>query len=153
MRHLNRIVVHHSASPLSTTRDEIDTWHRAKGWDGVGYHFVIEGDGTIRVGRPLDTPGAHARGHNADSVGICVVGNNQVAQYRWTGPQVDALRRLVHGLCTVFPTIRFVSGHGHLAGSATACPGLTLTQLEEMLNITGRDVYGRADGADPGLTP
>ena len=52
MRQINKIVVHHSASKQSTTRDQIDRWHKDRGWSGVGYHYVIESDGsTIREDR------------------------------------------------------------------------------------------------------
>src|SRR4051812_248280 len=34
------IVIHHSASP-SGSMAIFDKEHKAKGWDGVGYHFVI----------------------------------------------------------------------------------------------------------------
>lgn len=70
------IVVHCSAtSPEADWKlEDIDRAHRKKGWLGVGYHFVIERDGTIRKGRDLDRVGAHAYGHNNHSIGICLSG-------------------------------------------------------------------------------
>jgi N-acetylmuramoyl-L-alanine amidase len=53
---------------------EIDSWHKANGWDGCGYHKIIRRDGTVENGRPLNVMGAHVGGHNKDNLGICVVG-------------------------------------------------------------------------------
>ena len=55
--------------------DEIRLWHtRDNGWSDIGYHYVIKRDGTIEGGRPEEVPGAHTRGHNTNSIGICMVG-------------------------------------------------------------------------------
>ncbi len=53
---------------------EIRKWHLAQGWRDIGYHFVIDIDGAIEVGRPLATVGSHVLGHNANSIGIVYVG-------------------------------------------------------------------------------
>ena len=53
---------------------DIDRWHRERGWLKIGYHYVIKRDGTVETGRELEEVGAHAKGHNAISVGICMVG-------------------------------------------------------------------------------
>jgi hypothetical protein len=70
------LIVHCSAT--SEKQDigakEIDSWHRAKGWSGIGYHFVIRRDGTIEQGRALHKYGAHAYGYNKVSLGICMIG-------------------------------------------------------------------------------
>lgn len=75
-RAITSIAIHCSATPAG--RDvraaTIRAWHLAKGWSDIGYHFVIDLDGTIEVGRPLRTAGAHVAGHNARSIGICYVG-------------------------------------------------------------------------------
>ena len=69
-----RIIIHHSLSG-DVSAETIDGWHRARGWDVCGYHFVIRFDGRVETGRHLHLSGAHAYGRNADSIGICVVGN------------------------------------------------------------------------------
>ena len=70
------IVWHCSATaPKHNTKlEDIRRWHKEKGWSDVGYHFVIERDGKIRAGRHPDSVGAHVRGHNHNSIGICLVG-------------------------------------------------------------------------------
>ena len=71
MRTITLIIIHCSAvRPYQTsTAAQIDSWHRARGWNGIGYHYVILRDGTVQPGRPEDAVGAHCVGHNAHSIG------------------------------------------------------------------------------------
>lgn len=128
MRAIDRIVVHHSASDLDTTTADIDEWHTAKGWSGCGYHFVIEGDGRLVLGRPVDRVGAHVAGHNEGSVGICVVGDNTTLAQRWTQAQVRALKHTVDVLSVMFQGAE-VCGHRDMPGAKTECPGLDVRAL------------------------
>ena len=75
-RRIDGIVIHCSDNlPTSKiTAADIDKEHRRRGWNGIGYHFVILPDGTIETGRPLTSPGAHVSGHNNHTVGICYIG-------------------------------------------------------------------------------
>ena len=121
MRQINKIVVHHSASKQSTTRDQIDRWHKDRGWSGVGYHYVIESDGSIMMGRPFGKVGAHTKGNNGDSIGVCVVGNYEQIDSMTLG-QHQSLVVLLHGLMGQFDlAVDDVYGHRELG--ATACPG------------------------------
>ena len=76
MRKISEIIVHCSAT--AELRDfgakDIDLWHKAQGWDCIGYHYVVRIDGTIEEGRPVERIGAHCKGHNAYSIGVCYVG-------------------------------------------------------------------------------
>ena len=129
---LSRIVVHHSASPRETTTAAlIDGWHRAREWDGIGYHYVIEADGRIVPGRPLDVVGAHVAGQNQLSVGICVVGDNTRSGEEWSGPQSRALGVLVTALDNVLGRPLMVVRHCDLA--ATQCPGLSDAKWFDLL--------------------
>jgi len=79
----NKIVVHHTGgtdrNPLADTSEHtakgVEAWHLGKGWDGIGYHYFIEKDGEVWKGRPEHRNGAHARGYNTTSIGICLAGN------------------------------------------------------------------------------
>ena len=73
MRHINEIIIHCSATPEGRdyTVADIDRWHKARGWRGIGYHYVIYRDGSVHAGRPVEQIGAHCTGHNANSIGIC----------------------------------------------------------------------------------
>ena len=129
MRTLSRIIIHHSASPRETTTlEDIRGWHKSRGFTDIGYHYIIEGDGTIREGRPINTVGAHCRGHNRTSIGICVVGNNLEAEHKWTGSQVMRLRLLLGRLKDECGTLAIV-GHRDVPGAVTLCPGLDVRTL------------------------
>ena len=92
-RTIKRIIIHHSASPVSTTVEDIDRWHKERGWRGIGYHYVCLEDGSIAEGRHINKRGAHTRGHNTDSIGICITGNFQ--DYHCPKPRFDKLMAFV----------------------------------------------------------
>jgi N-acetyl-anhydromuramyl-L-alanine amidase AmpD len=125
-RATNFIVIHCSATRPSQDigRDEIDAWHRARGWTGIGYHCVIRRDGSAEMGRAWDTVGAHVEGHNADSVGLCLVGgldaHGQPAP-DYTDRQWDALWALVQAMRLTYPEAE-VRGHRDFPGVTKACP-------------------------------
>lgn len=125
MREVNEIIVHCTATPegRDVSTDDIDKWHRQRGFSCIGYHYVILIDGTLQVGRPLDKVGAHCKGHNAHSIGIAYVGGidiyGQYADTR-TVEQRATMATLIDFLCKSFSTIKIVSGHRDYA--ARACP-------------------------------
>ena len=98
-------VIHHTASP-DVSVATIDRWHRARGWAGCGYHFVIRRDGTVEAGRPLDRKGAHAKGRN-NRIGIALCGYDA-----FTKEQIEALRHVLHQY-----------GIKHIECHHSACPG------------------------------
>ena len=73
-RAIDTIIVHCSATPAGRDNSAADIrrWHRQRGFSDIGYHFVVRLDGTIEAGRPLELPGAHCRGHNLRSIGVCL---------------------------------------------------------------------------------
>lgn len=81
MRPLNRIILHSTATPegRDVTVEEIRDWHLARGWNDIGYHFVIYRNGTIKKGRDVSEQGAHTLGHNEDSIGIVYVGGTDLS--------------------------------------------------------------------------
>lgn len=105
------IVVHHSESPCWTTVADIDRWHRERGFDEIGYNFVITCDGVIHPGRALTKVGAHAKGRNADHIGICLIGTDN-----FTPSQHAALHTLLEQLTAQY-TIRTIERHHD------RCPG------------------------------
>ena len=128
MAPIRRIVIHHSASPRETTFEQIEGWHLAKGWDAIGYHYLIDGDAKVHVGRPIVFQGAHAKGANRDSIGICVTGDNTRGGMEWSHEQRVRLRELVAALRTALPGVE-VMGHREVPGAATACPGEDVSWL------------------------
>ena len=101
-RRTKYIVVHCSATGPDSDigADEIDDMHRRRAppFDRIGYHAVIRRTGTIEFGRHFDDPGAHVKGHNYQSVGICLVGGVDAdgkAENNFTPSQMLALRSLL----------------------------------------------------------
>ena len=96
-------------------REEIDLWHRRRGWNGVGYHYIVRRDGRLEVGRGEEEAGAHCKGHNKDSIGICLVGGIQdgtksKAVNDYTPKQWETLKQLVLELRGKYPEANIV-GH------------------------------------------
>ena len=76
MRNINEIIVHCAATPEGKdfTVADIRRWHKARGWSDIGYHYVVYRDGSVHKGRPVSKVGAHVRGRNRNTIGICYIG-------------------------------------------------------------------------------
>ena len=121
------LIIHHSASPRNITTSQIRHWHvKGRGWSDIGYNYVIEAEGEVVIGRPLSLVGAHCKGHNHNSIGVCVVGDNTKSKHQWSMKQIASLQDLIFGLKLVFPGVE-VKGHRDIA--ATLCPGVDVRQL------------------------
>ena len=122
------MVVHHSASSLSTVVEDIRRWHvEERGWSDIGYHWVIESDGRLCLGRSVYLMGAHVRGRNKESLGVCLVGDNTIETRKWNKKQIGTLKELSKACQLVFPDLRVV-GHRDLS-ETTACPGLDIQEV------------------------
>ena len=75
-KRIKQVILHCSATPegKDVTVDTIREWHLARGFNDIGYHFVIYRDGSIHQGRNIDTVGAHCTNQNSNSVGVCYIG-------------------------------------------------------------------------------
>ena len=118
-RRTDFIVVHCSATPPDSDigADEINDWHESRGWNGIGYHAVIRRDGQIEFGRHFDAIGAHVKGHNARSVGVCLVGGvdeDGKAEDNFTPDQGESLMNLLGMLRCAYPGAE-VLGHRDLS--------------------------------------
>ena len=125
MRQIKEIILHCSATAEGRdyTVADIDRWHKARGWRGIGYHYVIYRDGSVHPGRPVEQIGAHCTGHNANSIGICYIGglaaDNKTPKDTRTPAQIQALRDLVGELKKKYPNATI---HGHREFANKACP-------------------------------
>lgn len=152
-RKIDTIVIHCSASPHGTV-SLIDEWHKARGWSGCGYHYVIcncyptptswvmkrpepDLDGLLQTGRPLDNDiwleddeiGAHAYGFNRTSIGICLIGDRH-----FTSRQLETLHQLILKLKNdLYGTDIRVVGHYELDDKKT-CPNLDMDYLRSIYN-------------------
>lgn len=119
------LVVHCSATQnlLKYHWKDIDAIHRGQGWACIGYHFVICTDGTIERGRPIDAIGAHAKGFNDESIGICLIGgvdSKGKSVDNFTQAQKKSLGELLVTLKKTYPDAT-VLGHRDL-GAKKDCP-------------------------------
>lgn len=125
MRKINLFVIHcaDTYSSMDIGVKEIDKWHKAKGWIGVGYHYVIRRNGVIETGRSEEIKGAHAEGFNANSIGICYAGgkgSDGKPEDNRTPKQKESLRKLISELHLKYPGAKVV-GH-HDLNPLKACP-------------------------------
>ena len=125
MRTIDKIIIHCSAT-LPGQRVDVETitrWHKQRGFKTIGYHFFIDRSGTIHAGRPLEQQGAHCKGQNARSIGICYEGglNKEGKPYDTrTILQRIAMKELVAQLQERF-TEATVHGHREFANKACPC--------------------------------
>lgn len=141
------IVIHCAATKANQDIgvEDIAKWHRERGWFDVGYHYVIRRDGTVETGRPKDRPGAHARGYNHLSLGICLAGgvakDGRTPEDNFTPEQYASLETLVINLKNEFPRAT-VLGHRDLPNVNKGCPSFNAIAwwagIEEEINDTGR---------------
>lgn len=76
MRKIKEIIIHCSATreDKEYSIDDIKRAHLARGFADVGYHYVVNRDGSVDIGRTPERIGAHCKGHNSISIGVCYVG-------------------------------------------------------------------------------
>lgn len=118
---IDTVIVHHSGADNSTIQS-MSRYHTADkpqghGWPRLSYHFVIH-YGNVFVINDIDLLTYHARGYNARSIGICIIGNyeNKLPSTR----DVRALHNLILILNFVLPGLKVL---GHRDVSNTLCPG------------------------------
>lgn len=133
MRHIDEIIIHCTATRPdwgenhSTTWkvNQVRSWHTNKGWRDIGYHYLIDRDGTVAAGRPVTQTGAHTKGHNKGTIGIALFGGHGSSAEdefsdNFTDQQFEALEHLIADLKSDYEITR-VSAHNEYANKA--CPG------------------------------
>ena len=145
-RKIDTIVIHCSATEYGN-RSIFKRWHKKRGWDDVGYHFIILNaypfkkfwdektpdffsDGKIEVGRSVEIQGAHVRLHNENTVGICLVGDRT-----FTAKQFESLKKLVKRLSLEFK-ISSIKGHYEFDTAqeqGKTCPHINMVMLRKLL--------------------
>lgn len=124
MRNINKIIVHCSATKegKAFTANDITRWHKQRGFATIGYHYVVLLDGTIQQGRAEMVMGAHCKGYNANSIGICYIGGldeNGKSKDTRTPEQKKALLELLKRLKKDYPNATI---HGHREFANKDCP-------------------------------
>lgn len=144
IREVKYLIIHCAATrpDMDIGAEEIRRLHLSKGWLDIGYHYVIRRKGGLDLGRPLTQPGAHARGYNHLSLGICLVGGCELygpkktptaadwyanyaakapAEDNFTDIQFTVLKHLITGLKMEYPDAE-VLGHRDLPNVPKECP-------------------------------
>ena len=123
-RMINEIIVHCTATDYmqNVSVEDINRWHKERGFAGIGYHYVVDLDGVIHPCRPVRIAGAHCKGHNAHSIGVCYVGG-LVQGYPHdtrTDRQKRSLNSLIATLCCYYP-VKSVVGHNKYSNKSCPC--------------------------------
>lgn len=126
-RQIKYLVVHCSATPegRNHTAKDIDLWHSQRGFDGIGYNYIIRLDGTVEEGRDVNKIPSHVKGYNKESIGICYIGgidkNTLQPKDTRTPAQKEALKKLLIELKKMYPQAEIL-GHRDFPNVAKACP-------------------------------
>ncbi len=153
------VVWHCSATPPSQDigSAQIDIMHKAKGWDGIGYHFVIRYDGRVEPGEALKSRGAHVKGLNSVSVGVCMIGGvdeQGKSVNNFTDKQWQAARHVYEFLKLLYPDASNI-GHRDLSPDSDGdgrvqrheflkdCPCYSVAQWEENNLKPVSDLYAQ----------
>lgn len=125
-----RITLHSAATKNGVRVDieEIRKWHKAKGWSDVGYHLVIQPDGEVQRGRPLNMLGAHVEGENMGNIGICLPGTD-----KFPLPQWESLRYQIDGIVQIYQIPPWeIFAHNQFKSAIAQgkiCPGVSINRL------------------------
>jgi N-acetylmuramoyl-L-alanine amidase len=128
----NKLIIHCADTPagMDIGAAEIRRWHvQDNKWADIGYHYVVRRNGTVEKGRDDLTPGAHTRGHNHDSLGICLVGGKPGPNF--TSRQWVTLAGLIATLKAQHPGA-VVKGHRDY-DSGKDCPGFDVAAFADGL--------------------
>ena len=126
MKKIKYIIVHCTATAefKDFKAKDVDKWHKQRGWDCIGYHYLIDLDGTIEKGRPETKIGAHCKGFNDCSIGVCYVGglasDNKTPKDTRTNAQKASLLKLIKQLKAKYTNAKVV-GHKDMPNVHKAC--------------------------------
>ena len=135
MRKVDEVIIHCSATRPNWMQDmgglakvaEIRRWHvEDRNWSDIGYHYVIDRSGKVFDGRPEARVGAHVKGRNSNSIGICLIGGfggsaGDIFDNHFTEEQDAALRKLIGQLQRRYTDITKISGHNQYSPKACPC--------------------------------
>lgn len=127
------IILHCSDSPQGRGDNalSIHNWHKERGFDGIGYNFVVLEDGTIQNGRPKYWQGAHTKGYNHKSLGVCMIGEKY-----FSSTQLQATTQLIKKLIKEFniPPDNVLGHYETEQSNGKTCPNYPMEIFRESLN-------------------
>lgn len=133
MRNINEIIIHCTATrpdwwktrSANQKVSEVKRWHvEDRGWSDIGYHYLIDRNGTVVNGRPVSRTGAHVKGRNKGTIGIALFGghggsSNDQFEDHFTSEQKDSLTNLIEEIDP--DGVMKVTGHNQYANKACPC--------------------------------
>lgn len=140
-----RVILHCAASPDYLETDpnfdrigsrQITSWHLDRGFNGIGYHFIVRRSGFIENGRSIDIFGAHTQGQNYNSIGVCYVGTRRPSE-----KQISALLDIY---VTAFKLYRisYDQWFGHYEfNSGKECPGFSMDIFRVLLKFYHQSIF------------
>ncbi len=145
MERIDKIIIHCSATPegREVSTDTIKRWHvNENGWRDIGYHYVIELDGSIVKGRKDNEQGAHTSSHNRNSLGICYVGGlgeySRKSKDTRTPEQIKSLKKLLDILLVQHPYAE-IAGHNQFSNKM--CPSFDVPEWCISQEINQNNIY------------
>ena len=136
MRKISKLIIHCTATPEGRHHDvaDIRRWHLKRGFNDIGYHFLIHLDGTIEEGRNINKIGSHCRGQNRGSIGICYVGgmskDMKKAKDTRTKQQKDSLVKLMTEL--IYKHNKDMTIHALYEYANKACPSFDVSEYANL---------------------
>lgn len=142
MREIKHLVIHCSYTPegRDVKTEEVKRWHtQERGWSDIGYHVVVEIDGSVHEGRPVERIGAGVKGHNRNAIHICYIGgkdkDNKKNKDTRTKKQKEALVDLLKYYKALHPNAKIL-GHRDFKGVRKDCPCFNaLKEYEEISDM------------------
>ena len=119
------IVIHCTQTPADMDVDvaKVTEWHTQRGFDTIGYHYLIKRDGTLQTGRDESLVGAHAVAVNGTSIGVALAGGG-TADMGWENNfepiQFETLKSIIIKLKDKY-NIQKIIGHSEVE-STKQCP-------------------------------
>tara|TARA_X000000950_G_scaffold33200_1_gene35667 strand:+ start:190 stop:588 length:399 start_codon:yes stop_codon:yes gene_type:complete len=123
------LIVHCSDTNNDLTAIDIHKMHLNFGWDGIGYHKVILRNGKVENGRPEYWIGAHVKGKNKISLGVCLIGKDQ-----FTNKQFKSLELVLKKWKSFYPNANVI-GHCDTGETDKTCPNFDVITWSKKLNI------------------
>ena len=124
------IVIHCSDTNEGDTAIDIHQLHLSFGWEGIGYHKIIQKNGKIENGRPEFWTGAHVFGYNKESLGICLIGKNN-----FSTQQFNTLTKLIKEWKKKYPLAK-ICGHRDFKNTKKTCPNFDVKKWLELQQLS-----------------
>jgi hypothetical protein len=148
------LVIHHTVTKHDATPDDIALLHKARGWSGIGYHFVITSDGMVHYVGDISTARANVLNKNEQIIGITMVGD--FTKHLPSDAQIESAHDLCAFLLFETPSIPTLNNWSQLVGhkdlQATACPGTSWPD-DMRQRIIDRRIYTAQPTPEPTPEP